>query len=104
MSNNNVACIDCSHYAVCRFKDNMNEVRENINKMKHNDKNKNLDITVDCVYYVNNGTVLRAKVDDTEGRLNGVIHKDITLTPHHCHPFEYCTCSTTKVSNGEPGV
>lgn len=103
MSNNNVECIDCSHYAVCRFKDNMNEVRENINKMKHNDKNKNLDITVDCVYYVNNGTVLRAKVDDAVDRVNVTI-SDIYASPRHDIPLEYRTCSTTKVNNGEPGV
>ncbi len=102
MSNNNVECIDCSHYAVCRFKDNMNEVRENINKMKHNDKNKNLDITVDCVYYVNNGTVLRAKVDDAVDRLNVTI-PDIIACRNDI-PLEYRTCSTTKVNNGEPGV
>lgn len=97
MSNNNVACIGCSHYAVCRFKDNMNEVRENINKMKHNDKNKNLDITVSCVYYVNNGTVLRAKVDDTEGRLN------VTIPEQDFRNYAI-PCTATKVSNGEPGV
>lgn len=91
MNNNNVVCIGCSHYAVCRFKDNMNEVRENINKMKHSDKNKNLDIAVDCVYYISNGTVLRAKADDAVSRLN------ITIPEQGFHPY-------TKVSNGEPGV
>lgn len=91
MNNHSTGCIDCSHYAVCRFKDNMSEVRENINKMKHNDKNKNLDITVDCVYYVNNGTVLRTKADDAVSRLN------ITIPEQGFHPY-------TKVSNGEPGV
>lgn len=91
MNNHSIGCIDCSHCAVCRFKDNMSEVRENINKMKHNDKNKNLDITVDCVYYVNNGTVLRAKADDAVSRLN------ITIPEQGFHPY-------TKVSNGEPGV
>ena len=91
MNNNNVVCIGCSHYAVCRFKDNMNEVRENINKMKHSDKNKNLDIAVDCVYYISNGTVFRAKAEDAVSRLN------ITIPEQGFHPY-------TKVSNGEPGV
>ena len=91
MNNHSIECIDCSHYSVCRFKDNMSEVRENINKMKHSDKNKNLDITVDCVYYVNNGTVLRTKADDAVSRLN------ITIPEQGFHPY-------TKVSNGEPGV
>lgn len=91
MNNHSIECIDCSHYAVCRFKDNMNEVRENINKMKNNDKNKNLDITVDCVYYVDSGAALRAKADDAVSRLN------ITIPEQGFHPY-------TKVSNGEPGV
>ena len=97
MSNNNVECIDCSHYAVCRFKDNMNEVRENINKMKHNDKNKNLDITVDCVYYISNGTVFRAKADDAVGRLN------VTIPGQDFRNYAI-PCTATKVGNGEPGV
>lgn len=55
MYNKGIDCIQCNHYAVCRYKENMSEVKETINKMRHNDKNKNLDITVDCVYYSQDG-------------------------------------------------
>lgn len=97
MNNHSIECIDCNHYAVCRFKDNMSEVRENINKMKNNDKNKNLDITVDCVYYISNGTVLKAKADDAVSRLN------VTIPEQGFRPYTI-TCNANKVSNGEPGV
>lgn len=95
MNNNNVECIDCSHYAVCRFKDNMNEVRENINKMKHNDKNKNLDITVDCVYYVSGMSALRAEADNAIGKLN------VTIPNQNFKSYISCD---NKVNNGNPGV
>mgnify|MGYP004515160461 CR=1 FL=1 len=97
MNNNNVACIDCSHYAVCRFKDNMNDVRENINKMKNNDKNKNLNITVDCVYYVDSGAALRAKAGNEHKRLNVTI-------PEQDFRNYVMPCTDSKVGNGEPGV
>ena len=95
MNNDNVECIGCSHYAVCRFKDNMSEVRENINKMKHNDKNKNLDITVDCVYYISGLSALRAEADNAIGKLNVTIPNQ---------DFKSYTPCDNKVNNGNPGV
>lgn len=51
MNNKGVDCVQCSHYAVCRYKDNMAELREFITKLKHDNKNRNLDVTIDCHYY-----------------------------------------------------
>lgn len=101
-SGKNIDCIQCSHYAVCRYKENMSEVRETINKMKSNNKNKNLDITVNCVYYVNESSARRAETDNVVERLNVTIPNDSSASAPQCYLGEYF--ATNKVGNGNPGV
>lgn len=101
-SDKNIDCIQCSHYAVCRYKENMSEVRETINKMKSNNKNKNLDITVNCVYYVNESSARRAKTDNAVERLNMTTPNSSSAPAPQCYRIECFT--TNKVGNGNPGV
>lgn len=74
MNKERVDCIRCDHYAVCRYKENMSEIRKAVSKIRQDDKSRNLDITVGCVYYSQDGKL--ADVDfRTSTRLADAVQK-----------------------------